>query len=179
MNGLELFENRLKQLRLECGLTQREMAESIGITAASLSAYENGTKNPSLGVAIAIADKYRVSLDWLAGLTKGFFSTDSDCLSAYEQALNAFIFLFDQDRIITADIIDGDAHLYIRNHNFNRFVTQAYQFQGLFWSGSIDPEVYIDCIKKLVDRYARLIRNEICGNDDNNNSSIDTDDLLF
>lgn len=177
MNGLEVFANRLKQLRLERNLTQREMAESIGITAASLSAYENGTKNPSLGVAIAIADKYSVSLDWLTGLTRGFLS--SERLSDYEHALNSFIFLFDQDRIISANIIDGNAELSILSDSFNRFVTQAYQFQNLFWSGSMDPEIYIDCIEKLIDRYARRIYKEICGDDDNSNSSIDTADIPF
>lgn len=62
------FSERLKELRNSTGKTQKEFAKSIGSTPATISAYENGTKNPSLDIVSSIAQEYKVSLDWLCGL---------------------------------------------------------------------------------------------------------------
>lgn len=62
---LEKLGERLSQIRSVKKKTQREIAQEIGITAAALSAYEKGTKTPSLEVAVKLAHEYGVSLDWL------------------------------------------------------------------------------------------------------------------
>lgn len=54
---------RLSALRKEKKLTLRELSEKVGITAAALSSYEKGQKEPSLSFAIKLADFYGVSLD--------------------------------------------------------------------------------------------------------------------
>lgn len=46
-------------------MSQRELAEKIGVTAASLSAYERGTQTPSIEAIAAIADVFDVKIDWL------------------------------------------------------------------------------------------------------------------
>lgn len=66
---LLVFSQRVRQLRIELNLTQKEFAEKVGLTASALSAYENNTKNPSIAVAVRIAEKHHVSIDWLCGLT--------------------------------------------------------------------------------------------------------------
>ena len=38
-------------------------------TAATISAYENATKNPSLEIVMNIAEKCNISIDWLSGLS--------------------------------------------------------------------------------------------------------------
>ena len=68
MADLLLFGQRIKQLRQELGLSQRDFAEKIGVTASALSAYEKGLKNPSVNVAVNTALAFDVSLDWLCGL---------------------------------------------------------------------------------------------------------------
>ena len=70
MADLLLFGQRLKQLRQELGLSQRDFAGKIGVTASALSSYEKGQKNPSVNVVIEIALNFNVSLDWLCGLKK-------------------------------------------------------------------------------------------------------------
>lgn len=67
---MELLANRLSELRFKKKLSQRDIARQVGITAASLSAYEKGTKTPSLEVAAKLAQAYGVSLDWLCGLVE-------------------------------------------------------------------------------------------------------------
>ena len=69
MNRYELFSKRLKELRNDMKLTQKQFAEKIGFTQATLSAYENNPKSPSLDIIVDIATKCNVSLDWLCGLS--------------------------------------------------------------------------------------------------------------
>ncbi|MDE7054546.1 helix-turn-helix transcriptional regulator [Oscillospiraceae bacterium 44-5] len=76
MADLSIFGQRIKQIRQEMSLSQRDFAEKIGITASALSAYENGLKNPSVNVAILIASTFKVSLDWLCGLKNEETSKD-------------------------------------------------------------------------------------------------------
>ena len=67
-SGAKVFSgDRIKQLRTRLKLSQREFVEGIGITASALSAYEKGQKQPTISVAMNIAAKYNVSLDWLCG----------------------------------------------------------------------------------------------------------------
>ena len=67
---LQLFSERLKDLRGNLHMTQKEFAEKINITAAALSAYENNQKNPSIAVAKRIAETFDISLDWLCGVSE-------------------------------------------------------------------------------------------------------------
>lgn len=51
------------------GMTQKEFAEYVGCATGTISAYEKGAISPSLEVAMQIAKKCNVSLDWLCGLS--------------------------------------------------------------------------------------------------------------
>lgn len=62
------FSEKIKYLRTRLNLNQFEFAALIGIKQPSLSTYERGISSPTLDVAIAIAEKCNVSLDWLCGI---------------------------------------------------------------------------------------------------------------
>lgn len=62
-----IFSDRLKTLRKEKKLTQKELAEQIGIKQNSYSDWENGKTEPSFENLIKLADLLEVSLDWLFG----------------------------------------------------------------------------------------------------------------
>lgn len=66
-----MFSEKIFELRKKRGITQREVADAVGITAASISAYEKGAKIPPLDTAIAVAKYFGVSLDYLCGLQDG------------------------------------------------------------------------------------------------------------
>lgn len=65
-----IFSERLKTLRKEKKLTQKEIAEQIGIKQNSYSDWETGKNEPSLEKLIVLADFFEVSLDWLVGRDK-------------------------------------------------------------------------------------------------------------
>lgn len=62
--------NKIKILRTEVKMNQKEFAEKIGIKQSTLSSYENGNAYPSNEVLLTIAKDFNVSLDWLFGLSQ-------------------------------------------------------------------------------------------------------------
>lgn len=65
----EILAKRLKQCRMEQGLTQREVTIYCDITEKTYQNYELMTREPKLDVLRRIADVYHVSLDYLVGRT--------------------------------------------------------------------------------------------------------------
>ena len=61
------FGERLKELRKMKGLTQRELADILGINEVSYQRYEYGLSYPTFKKLIIIADYFMVSIDYLVG----------------------------------------------------------------------------------------------------------------
>lgn len=61
------FGYRLKQLRNERKMTQEELGKQLNVTKASISGYENGTRNPDQDALVKIAKIFNVSTDYLLG----------------------------------------------------------------------------------------------------------------
>lgn len=59
------FGERLKAERIKKGVTEVEVAKALGIGQAFVSKLENGIKNPSNGMLIALAKYYGVTTDYL------------------------------------------------------------------------------------------------------------------
>ena len=57
----------IRSRRLALGLSQMELAASVGLEVRQIGRYENGSSMPSLPAARAIADRLGISLDELAG----------------------------------------------------------------------------------------------------------------
>lgn len=57
-----VFGARVRELRLEAGLTQEEFAERCGLFRTYLSRIENGTANPTLTMIHALAKSLKVSI---------------------------------------------------------------------------------------------------------------------
>lgn len=70
MGNKEVFASRLREARIQTGKTQKEFADMVESTAATISAYENAAKNPSLEIVMNIAKKCNISIDWLCGLSE-------------------------------------------------------------------------------------------------------------
>ena len=60
---------RIRDLREDADKTQTELAEYLGTTAQYYGKYEKGEREIPFSRAIALADYYAVSLDYLAGRT--------------------------------------------------------------------------------------------------------------
>lgn len=68
---MEKFSDRLKELRLERGLTQVELANALNnyISHQAIDFWERGVRDIKLSNVIKLAKFFNVSLDYLAGLS--------------------------------------------------------------------------------------------------------------
>lgn len=64
-----VFGKKLKELRLEKGLSQRILGENLGVCNQSISFWESGAREPDLNAVVEIAKFFDVSVDYLLGLT--------------------------------------------------------------------------------------------------------------
>lgn len=64
---MQILSERLKEERLKAKLTQKEIAEQLGITREAYTMYETNKTTPSIETLKKIADIYRTSIDYLAG----------------------------------------------------------------------------------------------------------------
>lgn len=64
------FNEILKALREERGLSQQELADALDITRSTLGNYEVGLRSPNMEMLEAIADYFNVDMDFLYGKTK-------------------------------------------------------------------------------------------------------------
>lgn len=69
-----MFEDlgsKLKTLRLNSGLSRKQIAELIGVTVSMVGLYENGDRLPSLHMVVKLAAHYKVSVDYLLDCNTG------------------------------------------------------------------------------------------------------------
>ena len=70
----QLISKRIRELRLQKGLTQTDLSEMVGISSQYLCQVENGKKGISLSVLLSIAQGLGVGLD-------EFFYGNNDALT--------------------------------------------------------------------------------------------------
>lgn len=59
------FAHRLFELRRQAGLSQEELANLLGVTRQAVQKWEAGTSRPDMNNLTALADYFKVSLDYL------------------------------------------------------------------------------------------------------------------
>lgn len=64
-----MFYPRLRDLKEDCDITQSTVAEIIGMSAKQYARYERGEIDIPLCAAVKLAKYYKVSLDYIAGIT--------------------------------------------------------------------------------------------------------------
>lgn len=62
-----LYKDRLKKLRIEKGLSQEKLSNTLSLNKSTICCYEKGTRVPSLEVLIKLSDYFEVSIDYLLG----------------------------------------------------------------------------------------------------------------
>lgn len=62
-----MFGEKLKEIREESKMTQKQLADKIGVNRATIAGYETKGKEPSYNTLIKIAQTLNCSLDYLLG----------------------------------------------------------------------------------------------------------------
>ena len=63
------FSEKLKTLKAQKKVRQKDIAEAIGVSLRAYQYYETDTREPTMSNLIALADYFDVSLDYLVGRT--------------------------------------------------------------------------------------------------------------
>ena len=70
---------RIVYLREQQGISQKELAKQLGITAASLSRYENNIYDPKSAIIIGLSKTLNTSSDYLLGMTQDYRPAAKPC----------------------------------------------------------------------------------------------------
>lgn len=84
------FGRRLRSMRKEKGLQQRELAAMFNLSPSAIGGYERGLREPELAQLVAFAEYFDVSLDFMLGRTEERRTADR---FAYTQEFEYFDFM--------------------------------------------------------------------------------------
>ena len=62
-----MLGERIRQLRIERGLTQDELADKLNVVRTTVAGWEKGKRTPDIFMLCKIADTFEMSLDDLVG----------------------------------------------------------------------------------------------------------------
>lgn len=65
---MNIFCERVKELRIEHNLTQKQLADKLQTTNSSVCDWEKGRSQPDLKTLANMAQLFQVSVDYLLGL---------------------------------------------------------------------------------------------------------------
>ena len=173
MDRMAIFSSRLKEWRIKKKLTQQQLGERAGCTTATVFSYESGNvKNPSLSIAVKLAEVLNLSMDWLLGFR-----------STYPESKHDPNVLHPKTRVINYDDINKYAYFdtvsyfksYVRvlidlsttaelssptvvkleqsNPILSDFLKKANGLVTVYHDGAISAEVFDKAIDDLIDKY--------------------------
>lgn len=148
-----LFSERLKKARADKNMKQSELAQAIGVSAATISSYERseGTKIPSLDKALVLSDVLGVSLDWLCGKdSKEVDYTDFD-VKMYMTAL--VIVLSEMSSKVTAK--GNEFTITIDNDALGGFPQRIENLLKVYHDSTLDTENFKACVDNTIERHAK------------------------
>ena len=104
---MDTIGERIVFLREKKGISQKELARKIGITAASLSRYENNMYDPKGSIIISLSRQLETSADYLLGITSDYrIPSESDRICENDlHTLELYCALSSEDKIRVAERI--------------------------------------------------------------------------
>lgn len=177
MGVQSIFPMRLRMTRNQNGMTQKELAERIGVKPATISAYESNdaSKNilPSLENIVLIAKELNTSIDYLCGNDK-ISCTERTHVEKASDFLQAITMLYDIFEVESPAITECsyeqyDAHLkrnapqkgygivFPEDSEVRSFLNEWHAIWNVYVNKSIDHETYASIIKVLCEKYSESI----------------------
>ena len=65
---MNTFNERLRELRIEKQLKQKDVADALGISLTCYAGYEQGYREPDFATLIKICNYFSISADYLLGI---------------------------------------------------------------------------------------------------------------
>lgn len=93
-----LYE-KIKELRMQIGISQSELAKRLGVTKSAVNSWEAGTNSPSLEYIIKMSQIFSVSTDYLLGVNERLTVDITDLDEYQRQAVQMIIRLFEKANV--------------------------------------------------------------------------------
>ena len=130
----DVFEKRLKQLREKKAVSQKEVAESIGVKAQTISGYESGRTKPPLDIAAKLAKYFGASLDWLCGIEDSSTLTNRKLMKTINVLASA--------AEGTVSYRTNDIRICILSRQLVKYLSERARMKSLLKEGVIDKELF-------------------------------------
>ena len=168
--------NRLKELRKEKKLSQKEIAKEMGISEKTLSRWENGESQIKPEKAQQLADIFGVSVGYLLGYIddseiyddevvveaeKGMilaYSLERSNKKLQEKMFKDFVTFFRDNIIFISDDEILSLYSMVRAADLNNDTPRGRQFTDLIFSDN-------DESKQIIDDYSLVFGNKFARND--------------
>ena len=168
--------NRLKELRKEKKLSQKEIAKEMSISEKTLSRWENGESQIKPEKAQQLADYFKVSVGYLLGYIddseiyddevvvepeKGMilaYSLERSNKKLQEKMFKDFVTFFRDNIIFISDDEILSLYSMVRAADLNNDTPRGRQFTDLIFSDN-------DESKQIIDDYSLVFGNEFARND--------------
>lgn len=138
----EEIGNKIKQIRIDNNLTQREFADIFGVTYQAVSKWENGKNLPDISIMKLICDKYNYNLDELLG---------NKVKTKVKKNRLHYIILF----AVIILVITGIVFFIIKNSNFHfgtiNSTCDDFKISGSVAYNSSKTSIYISDVKYCGD----------------------------
>lgn len=152
--------NRLKELRLELGLSQPDMAEYVGLSINSYLKLERDFMkfNPSLNSVLKIADKLGVSVDYLTE-RQTEFATRPDYIDAWHQQFLARVNLT-KNRTQKKNMADIAEEATLTRYPYN-LLSDIFKYNDLHETSAVSEAFFVQLeriINQIPQRDRQIIR---------------------
>ena len=124
--------DQIKALRIERKISQKSLADSLGITQSTIANYENNIRQPNLEMLINISDYFNVSTDFILSRT-----------GIYENKVSV-----DHNNIEVAD--------YFLNIMLNRPVNEAYAYAEAYYQRHGIRKLYFTLFRMVMTKVGWL-----------------------
>lgn len=101
------YSDKIRNLRLQRGLTQMELADRLGTSQSSITSWENGRREPDFATFRKLADFFRVPM---SALLPSSDEIDEDYVGALAESLHQnprLKLLFDKSKYLSDKDLDA------------------------------------------------------------------------
>lgn len=142
------FTKKMRECRINLGITQKELAKRTHLAPATISAYENGVKSPTLDNAIAIADALGMSLDDLRDSVPRRIT--------YVDVFKAMMLFIKSLKAEIYDERSGGIALMFRDATTKEMLSNIRTIKKCFGTSEAEKELYKLWYDKKAEEYSQL-----------------------
>lgn len=136
---IDVTKNRIKDLRLQKGLSQSELAKKVGISNQVISFYENNKREPKIENWQKLADFFGVSVPYLQGT-----SSKKNIIKLLSDGYN-----------------EGFTYQHSRENENNILASIAKSIGSETMQNMVEFQKEYGNLKKVIDLYAELMNLEV------------------